>query len=87
MVMNADKFSVIRSDKRNIDHNNEHINCENWQIEVVSFVKLLGLQIDNKLNFNLLISNICKSTARKLNVAIIRLENFISWKKTWRQLS
>ena len=42
-------------------------------------VKLLGLQLDNKLNFNLHISNICKSAANQLNALVHefwREENF-----------
>ena len=37
----------------------------------------LGLQIDDKLNFNVYISNICKSAASQLNV-FIRFEKFMN---------
>ena len=42
----------------------------------MSSVRLLGIQLDNKLNFSLHVSNICKSDANKLN-ALIRLNNFL----------
>ena len=64
MVVNPDKRLVIL-DKRKSDHTNERFSVDNQQIKVVSSVKLLGLQLDDKLNFNLRISNICKSAANQ----------------------
>ena len=75
MVVNPDKFQAIILDKRKRDHTDEHITVDNQQIKVVSSVKLLGLQLDDKLNFNLHISNICKSAANQLN-ALIRPKKF-----------
>ena len=43
-------------------------------------VKLLGLQLDAKLNFNLHISNICKSAANQLT-ALIRLKKFMNFEQ------
>ena len=43
-------------------------------------MKLLGLQLDDKLNFNLHISNICKSAANQLN-ALIRLKKFMNFEE------
>ena len=63
MFVNLDKFQAIILDKRKRDHTDEHITVDNHQIKVVSPVKFLGLQLDDKLNFNLHISNICKSAA------------------------
>ena len=63
MVANPDKFQAITLDKRQSDHTKERITADNQQIKTVSSVKLLGLQLNDKLNFNLHISNICKSTA------------------------
>ena len=79
MVVNSDKFQVITLDKRKKDHTNERITVDNQQIKVVSPAKLLGLglQIDDKLNFNVYISNICKSAASQLNV-FIRFEKFMN---------
>ena len=66
MVLSLDKFQAIILDKRKRDHTNEPITVDNQQIEFVSSVKLLGLQLDNKLNFNLHISSICKSAAKQI---------------------
>ena len=76
MVVKPDKFQAIILDKRKRDHADEHITVDNHQINVVSSVKLLGLQLDDKLNFNLHISSICKSAANQLN-ALIRLKKFM----------
>ena len=47
-------------------------------IKSVSSVELLGIQIHDKLNFNLHISKICKSAANQLN-ALIWLKQFLSF--------
>ena len=70
------KFQAIILDKRKSDHTNERITVDNQQIKVVSSVKLLRLQLDDKLYFNLHIWNICKSVANKLNALIRNLMNF-----------
>ena len=41
-------------------------------------VNLLGVQIDDQLNFSLHISNICRSAANQLN-ALIRLKRFLTF--------
>ena len=58
MVTNPDKFQAIVLDKRKSDHTSKHIIVNNQQIKVASSVKLLDLQLDDKLNFNLHVSNI-----------------------------
>ena len=45
-------------------------------VEVASSVKLLGIQINDQLNFNLHISNICKSASKQLN-ALDSLERYL----------
>ena len=45
-----------------------------------SSVKLLDIEIDNKLNFEKHISNICKKASNQLNV-ICRLETFMGHKE------
>ena len=40
----------------------------------------MGIQLDDKLNFNQHISNICKSAANQLN-ALIRLQKFLSFEE------
>ena len=80
MVVNADRFQEIMLDKRKRDHTDERITVDNQQIKVVLSVKLLDLQLDDKLNFNLHISNICKSAANQLD-ALIRLKKFINFEE------
>ena len=80
MVVSPDKFQVIILDKRKRDHADESITVDNQQIEVVPSVKLLGLQFDDKLSFNLHISNICKSAAIEVN-ALIKLKKFMNFEQ------
>ena len=51
---------------------------DNQTIKSVPSVELLGIHLDDKLNFNLHISNICRSAANQLN-ALIRLKNYLSF--------
>ena len=80
MVVNPDKFQAIILDKRKRDHTDEHITVDNQQIKVVSSVKLLGLQLDDRVDFNLHISHNCKSAANQLN-ALIRLKKFMNFEE------
>ena len=43
-------------------------------------VTLLRIEIDNGLNFNTLISNICKTAGNKIN-AICRIQSFLGQKE------
>ena len=52
----------------------------NEDIQVVPLLKLLGITINNRLNFNEHISNICKSTANQLN-ALVRLKTILGCNK------
>ena len=61
MVVNPDKFQAIILHKRKRDYTDERITVDNQQIKVVSSMKLIRLQLDDKLNFNLHISSISKS--------------------------
>ena len=49
-------------------------------MKTVPSVELLGIQLDDKLNFSPHVSNICKSGANQLN-ALIRLQKFLSFKE------
>ena len=75
MIVNPDKFQVIIIDKKKGDHTNENVFIDNKQIKTVSSVELLGIQLDDKLNFSSHISNICKSAANQLN-ALIDFKSF-----------
>ena len=78
MIVNPDKFPAIVLNKKCSDITNSNFQAYNQVIKSVSSVELLGIQIDNKLNFNLHISKICKSAANQLN-ALIRLKQFLSF--------
>ena len=73
MVVNPDKFQAILLDKINSDlYLNENTAIDKENIKVISNVKMLGVHIDSKLNFNLYINIVCKSASNQLN-ALVRL--------------
>ena len=78
MIANPDKFQAIIIDRFRSDYGDEKININKESIKIVSSVKLLGVQIDNQLNFNLHISSICKSAANQLS-ALLRLKSFLGF--------
>ena len=80
MIVNPDKFQAILLDKRKSDHTNQCIAADNQNIKVLSSAELLRIQIDDKLNFNLYISNICRSTSNQ-SIAFIRLKRFLGFKE------
>ena len=70
MKANPENFQAITVGKKTHD-NNLKFNLEGIEIECETEVKLLGVTIDFKLNFNKHISNICKKkkkASRQLNV-------------------
>ena len=76
MIVNPEKFQAIILDKQKHDYSNETFKFDNKTVENVSSLRLLGIQLDDKLNFSLHVSNICKSAANQLS-ALIRLNNFL----------
>ena len=52
MIVNTDKFHVILLDKGRSDNTNIEVETGNEKISSTSSVKLLGVHIDDKLNFN-----------------------------------
>ena len=70
---------MIISSKKDLSKSVLNINVVKLTME--SSVKLLGIEIDNKLNFEKHISNICRKTSNQLN-AICRLETFMAQKKS-----
>ena len=76
LKLNADKCHLLIS-----KHNKDiHINVEEEIIECSNSVKLLGVTLDNNLNFNDHISNLCKKASQKLH-ALARISNFMSKEK------
>ena len=70
MIVNLGKFQSIIIDKKKQDHKKETFEIGDKVIEASPLVKLLGVQIDDKLNFNLHITNICRSAANQLHALI-----------------
>ena len=52
MIVNPGKFKAIIFDKRKGNHTNQIININQKEIKAVAKVKPLGIEIDDKLNFN-----------------------------------
>ena len=77
MIVIPGKFQAIILVKKKNNHTQEIIKIDKNAVKVKSLVKLLGVQIDAELNFNLYIVNICRSEANQLN-AFIRLKKFLS---------
>ena len=80
MIANADKFQAILLDKRKSGHTNQRMVVDNQYVKLVSSVELQGIQIDEKLEFNLHITNICWSAANQLN-ALFRLKRFLGYEE------
>ena len=80
MIVNPDKFQVILQDKGRSDNTNIEVEIGNEKISSTSSVKLLGVRIDDKLNFNKHINKIFKSAGNQLN-ALIRLKSSLGLKK------
>ena len=80
MMVNLGKFQAITIDKKKKCCTNEILKIGNKIIKASSSVKLLGVQTDSQLNFNLHISNICRSAANQLN-ALIRLKRFLAFEE------
>ena len=76
MKVNSENLRAIILDKQKHDYSNETIKFDNKAVETVSSVRLLGIQLDDKLNFSLHVSNNCKSAANQLGT-LIRLINFL----------
>ena len=69
---------MIISSKKDLSKSVWNIN--GVELTMKSSVKLLGIEIYNKLNFEKHISNICKKASNQLNV-ICRLQTFMWHKK------
>ena len=78
MIIKPDKFQAIILDKKKSNLTNILLAIDNQTIKSVPSVELLGIHLDDKLNFNLHISNICRSAVNQLN-ALIRLKSCLSF--------
>jgi len=75
MIVNASKFQAIILTKKK-EHITNNLIINNEVIESKLMVELLGISIDDKLNFNTQISNICRQAANQLN-SLYRFNNYL----------
>ena len=72
MIVNPDKFQAIVLNKKRSDLINTNFQDDNQLVKSFSSVELIGIQIVDEFNFNLLIGKIYKSAANLLNALIIQ---------------
>ena len=77
MIINPDKFQAITLDRKKSNLANIPLTIDNQTIKSVPSVELLENHLDDKLNLNLRISNICRSATNQLN-ALIQRKSFSS---------
>ena len=80
MIVNPGKFQSIIFDKKKQNHTAEYISIDQKNIKTSSSLKLLGVHVDDKLNFNLHITKICRSAANQLHT-LIRLRMFLNFEE------
>ena len=80
MIVTPGKLKAMIIDKRKQDHKKENFKTSFKEFRVTSQVKLLGVEIDNKLNFEQHINRICKSAANQLN-ELTRLKRFLGFQE------
>ena len=67
MIANPNKFQAIIMNKRRENQITLNLKIYNNEIETPKSVKLLGIEIDNKLSFNQHISKLRSKAAMQLN--------------------
>ena len=78
MIINPDKFQTIILDRQKSNLTNIPWSIDNQTVKSIPSVELLGIHLDDKLNFNLHISNISRSAAYQLNV-LIQIKTYLSF--------
>ena len=78
LIVNPEKFQAVSLDKGNSDlYLNEYFTIDKENMKFVLNVKILGVHIDSKLNFNLHIDIIRKSASNQLNALVRSKRLFI----------
>ena len=72
MAVNPKRFQASIINRQNRSNHECCLNINNAEIKSKESVALLGIEIDNKLNFEKHVSTICKSANNQLN-AISRI--------------
>ena len=78
MIANPERFHSIIVTKNRKDTSDIKISIGEKVIKSEPWVKLLGVKIDNKLNFDLHINDLCKTASGQLN-ALLRLEPLLDF--------
>ena len=68
MIANPEKFQAILLRKNQNNTSGEEINIDGKMITSEETVKLLGVTLDYRLDFDPHVSNLCKKAATQLNV-------------------
>ena len=79
LIVNLDKFQIVLLHK--LGYDNIEVKIRKKRLKSTSRVKLLGVHIDNKPNFNHHINKVCKWARNQLNT-LTWLKPFIGLKKT-----
>ena len=80
MIVNPEKFQAMILQKNESNNKSYRLEVGDDKIEISNSVKLLGINIDNKLKFDDHISELCKKASMQLN-AISRLQKFMGQKE------
>ena len=80
MIVNPDKFQAIVVKRNNKMKDSYSLNINQEVINSENCVKLLGVEIDNKLSFEKHISTLVKKASNQLN-AISRIQTFMGFKE------
>ena len=76
MIANPDKSQVIIMNKIRENQITHKLKIYKNKIETTKSEKLLGIEIDNQLSFNQLMSKLCSKASMQIN-AICRLAEFM----------
>ena len=67
MIVNPKKFQAIIINRPNRSNHNWYLTINNAEIKSKESVTILGIEIDNKLNFEKHVSTICKKANNQPN--------------------
>ena len=78
VIVNPGKFQamILQNSRNSNNYETVKLKIESAKIETKNTIKLLGITIDNKLNFEEHVSELCKKASMQLN-AISRLQRFM----------
>ena len=79
MIVNPSKFQTMLLEKWN-ENNQSCLKINNQTIQTTNYVKLLGVNVDSKLNFDSHITDLCKKASMQLN-ALNHLRTYIGNKE------